>query len=224
MFSFSNDSMNVIKSLCFILLSVFVLLVGLFPVKIFAQEVICNKTLHKNLVLSTPVLFLEYSNSPTSYILLGKTPHSSSQRAGVGFISPYLLQIFGTNFNLSARFHPILGYTYSKRDEGGKLNNVRGWSLDPFGISSTVCLNKSVRLRNTIYGGLSQMSSTFPTDKGRKLNFNFELQSTIEQAIGRNYIISFGGAFHHISNAQTGKQNPGIDSIFLLFRLSYLVD
>ena len=224
MTSFFNISVNVIKSLWFILLTIFVVFVGLFPIKLFAQETISKTTLHKNPVLSTHVLFLEYSHSPTSYILLGKTPYSSSQRAGVGFISPYSLKIFGTNFNLSARLHPIISYTYSKRDEGGRLDNVQGWSLDPLGFSSITHFNKSVKLRSTIYGGLSYMSNIFPTDKGRKLNFNFELQTTIEQALGKNYVVCFGAAYHHISNAQTGKQNPGIDSIYLLLRLSYLIE
>ena len=75
-----------------------------------------------------------------------------------------------------------------------------------------------------MYGGFTIMPYTFPTDKGRRLNFNFELQSTIEQALGKQYVLSFGGAFHHISNAQTGEQNPGIDSIYLLLRLSYLIN
>jgi len=221
---FLNNSVNVIKNLWFILITIIFIFGGLFPIKLFAQETISKTTLHKNPVLSTHVLFLEYSYSPTSYILLGKTPYSSSQRAGIGFISPYSLLIFGTNFNLSVRLHPIISYTYSKRDEGGRLDNVHGWSLDPLGLSSTTHFNKSVKLRNTIYGGLSYMSDIFPTDKGRKLNFNFELQTTIEQALGKNYIVCFGAAYHHISNAQTGKQNPGIDSIYLLLRLSYLTD
>ena len=221
---FLNNSVNVIKNLWFILITIIFIFGGLFPIKLFAQETISKTTLHKNPVLSTHVLFLEYSYSPTSYVLLGKTPYSSSQRAGIGFISPYSLLIFGTNFNLSVRLHPIISYTYSKRDEGGRLDNVHGWSLDPLGLSSTTHFNKSVKLRNTIYGGLSYMSDIFPTDKGRKLNFNFELQTTIEQALGKNYIVCFGAAYHHISNAQTGKQNPGIDSIYLLLRLSYLID
>ena len=203
--------------------SIMFLLLTFKPLLTMAQSDKVNKSINLD-CNSAAQIFMEFSHSPTSFTILGKTPYSSSQRAGIGFISPYSLQIFGTKFNLSTRFHPNIKYIYSKRDEGGRLDNIQGWSLDPLGLSSRVQLNKVTKLRNSIYGGFSYMSKAFPTDKGRKLNFNFELQTTIEQVIGNHYIVSFGGAFHHISNAQTGKQNPGIDSIYLLLRLSYLIE
>ena len=216
--------MHAKKSLHLIALpTVFVVLLGIHSPKISAQEELFKTTLKTYEGSSKSVFFGEYSYSPTSYIFLGKTPYSSSYRTSLGFISAYSYQIFSTRFNYSARLHPILGYTYSKRDEGGKLVNVDGWSLDPLGLSSVIQLNSKATLRNTIYGGFTYMSYTFPTDKGRRLNYNFEIQTTIEQVIAKRCSISFGGGFHHISNAQTGEQNPGIDSIYLLLRLSYLV-
>lgn len=201
-----------------------VVLVGYISTRVYAQETINSSNIAETLRPVNQIFFVGYSHSPTSYIFLGKTPYSSSQRASIGYISAYTVRIFGSYLNFSARIHPISEYTYSKRDAGGSLDTIRGWSLDPLGLSSTVQLNKTTRLRNTVYGGFTIMPYTFPTDKGRRLNFNFELQSTIEQALGKQYVISFGGAFHHISNAQTGEQNPGIDSIYMLLRLSYLID
>ena len=216
--------MHAKKSLHFIVLqTVFVVLFGIFSPKTSAQENLLKTTLNTYEESINNVFFVEYSYSPTSYIFLGKTPYSSSYRTSLGFISTYTFQILSTRFNYSARLHPILGYTYSKRDEGGKLVKVHGWSLDPLGLSSVVQLNRTATLRNTVYSGFTYMSNTFPTDKGRRLNYNFEIQSTIEQVIAERYRVSFGGGFHHISNAQTGEQNPGIDSIYLLLRLSYLL-
>lgn len=201
-----------------------VVLFGYTSTRVNAQKTITRASIAESLEPYTPIFFVGYSHSPTSYIFLGKTPYSSSQRASIGYISPYSVRISGGYLNFSARLHPIVEYRYSKRDAGGSLDTIRGWSLDPFGLSSTVQLNKTTRLRNTVYGGFTIMPYSFPTDKGRRLNFNFELQSTIEQALGKQYVLSFGGAFHHISNAQTGEQNPGIDSIYMLLRLSYLID
>ncbi len=201
-----------------------VVLVGYTSTKADAQETITSSSIAEIQSPKNHIFFVGYSHSPTSYIFLGKTSYSSSQRASIGYISPYTHRISGGFLNFSARLHFIVEYTYSKRDTGGSLDTIRGWSLDPFGLSSTVQLNKKTHLRNTIYGGFTIMPYTFPTDKGRRLNFNFELQSTIEQALGKHYVLSFGGAFHHISNAQTGEQNPGIDSIYILLRLSYLID
>ncbi len=206
-----------IKTIC-------VVLVGYTSTRIDAQETRTNSSIAETLKPENNVFFVEYSHSPTSYIFLGKTPYSSSQRTSIGYITPNTIPFFIGYLNFSARLHPIIEYTYSKRDAGGSLDTIRGWSLDPFGLSSTVQFNKTTHLRNTVYGGFTIMPYTFPTDKGRRLNFNFELQSTIEQAFGKQFVLSFGGALHHISNAQTGKQNPGIDSIYMLLRLSYLVD
>ena len=201
-----------------------VVLVGYISTRVYAQETITSSSIAETLRPVNHVFFVGYSHSPTSYIFLGKTPYSSSQRASFGYITPYTFRISGSYLNFSARLQPNVEYTYSKRDAGGSLDTIRGWSLDPFGLSSTVQLNKTTHLRNTVYGGFTIMPYTFPTDKGRRLNFNFELQSTIEQALGKQYMLSFGGAFHHISNAQTGVQNPGIDSIYMLLRLSYLIE
>ena len=201
-----------------------VVIVGYISNRVYAQETITSSRIVETLRLVNHVFFVGYSHSPTSYIFLGKTPYSSSQRASIGYISPYTIRISGGYLNFSARLHPNVEYTYSKRDAGGSLDTIRGWSLDPFGLSSTVQLNKTTHLRNTVYGGFTIIPYNFPTDKGRRLNFNFEVQSTIEQALGKQYMLSFGGAFHHISNAQTGEQNPGIDSIYMLLRLSYLID
>ena len=206
-----------IRAICLVL-------VGYISNRVYAQETITSSRIVETLRLVNHVFFVGYSHSPTSYIFLGKTPYSSSQRASIGYISPYTIRISGGYLNFSARLHPNVEYTYSKRDAGGSLDTIRGWSLDPFGLSSTVQLNKTTHLRNTVYGGFTIIPYNFPTDKGRRLNFNFELQSTIEQALGKQYMLSFGGAFHHISNAQTGEQNPGIDSIYMLLRLSYLID
>ena len=201
-----------------------VVLVGYTSTKVYAQETITSSSIAETLSPKNHFFFVGYSHSPTSYIFLGKTPYSSSQRVSIGYISPYTVRISGGYLNFSARLHFIVEYNYSKRDAGGSLDTIRGWSLDPFGLSSTVQLNKTTHLRNTVYGGFTIIPYNFPTDKGRRLNFNFELQSTIEQALGKQYMLSFGGAFHHISNAQTGEQNPGIDSIYMLLRLSYLID
>ena len=215
--------MHAKKSLHLIALqTVFVVLLGILSPKISAQEDLFKTTLKTYGGSSKNVFFVEYSYSPTSYIFLGKTPYSSSYRTSLGFISANSFQIFSTRFNYSARLHPILGYTYSKRDEGGKLVNVDSWSLDPLGLSSVIQLNRTATLEIPSMVDL-RISYTFPTDKGRRLNYNFEIQTTIEQVIAKRCYISFGGGFHHISNAQTGEQNPGIDSIYLLLRLSYLV-
>ena len=207
-----------------LIIAICVVIVGYISNRVYAQETITSSRIVETLRLVNHVFFVGYSHSPTSYIFLGKTPYSSSQRASIGYISPYTIRISGGYLNFSARLHPNVEYTYSKRDAGGSLDTIRGWSLDPFGLSSTVQLNKTTHLRNTVYGGFTIIPYNFPTDKGRRLNFNFEVQSTIEQALGKQYMLSFGGAFHHISNAQTGEQNPGIDSIYMLLRLSYLID
>jgi hypothetical protein len=64
------------------------------------------------------------------------------------------------------------------------------------------------------------MQNNFPTDEARRLNYTFDI------TIGCNFktntvgMVSFGYKFHHISNAETGNENPGLDSNFLFLKIS----
>ena len=68
-------------------------------------------------------------------------------------------------------------------------------------------------------GGFALVNQNFPTDKGRKLNFMFDLSTSILTKLANHLSIAVGYKFHHISNANTGSQNPGIDSNFLYFSI-----
>ncbi len=167
-------------------------------------------------------LFVQSQYSPTSYVFLGKTPHSSSYRTTIGFVFLSTYGVFDTHFSYSMRWHPRLAYRYSKRDQGGKLKTVYGWGLDPIGLVKSQPLSSSTHFETALFGGFTYVSHDFPTDMGRRLNFTFEAQLTLKQIIDSKYIISIGTSYHHISNAQTGSENPGIDSLYMIAKLSYL--
>ena len=63
------------------------------------------------------------------------------------------------------------------------------------------------------------MEATFPTDKGRRLNFTFDPSFSIETKLTKSLSFASGYKFHHISNGQTGKENPGLDSNFIFLSL-----
>lgn len=167
-------------------------------------------------------IMVQTQYSPTSYVFLGKTPNSSSHRYSLGMVFSNRMRLFNTDFLYSVRWHPYLSYHYSKRDQGGRLDTVHGWAFDPLGLVKYKSLNKSTYLETAFYGGLAYVSSHFPTDKGRRLNFTFEGQVSLKQVLDSKYILSLGTSYHHISNAQTGKENPGIDSLYLIAKISYL--
>ncbi|HBQ60412.1 MAG TPA: hypothetical protein DD671_12530, partial [Balneolaceae bacterium] len=69
-------------------------------------------------------------------------------------------------------------------------------------------------------GGFIYMESNFPTDQARRFNFTFDVTLGANIPISHFAGISLGYKFHHISNAETGKENPGLDSNFLFLTLS----
>ena len=151
---------------------------------------------------------------------LGKTGHSQTQVIGFGYQRS--LKEYPGNKTLwyTADIIPYLHFNYPKRDEANRMVSRSGFGLSPVGFALTNSEAKgfSPFIRTT--GGIILMEKNFPTDDARKLNFTFDI------TFGGNYrfnsfgMLSFGYKFHHISNAETGDENPGLDSNFLFLKLS----
>ncbi|MEX0844574.1 MAG: acyloxyacyl hydrolase [Balneolaceae bacterium] len=156
----------------------------------------------------------------TSVQFLGKTANSQTQILSFGYqqkIRDYPNQ---KTLWYTADIIPYLHYQYPKRDEGDRFVRRSGFGFSPVGFMLKKSTSNIVTPFFRTSGGIIYMENEFPTDQSRRLNFTFDVTAGGNLHITPNIFISFGYKFHHISNAQTGSENPGLDSNFLFLKLS----
>lgn len=181
----------------------------LTPLSTFAQ-----KALPSN---SESFLRVTSAYSPQSIILLGKTPESQTfaLQLNYGWKSKWSLKSNPILYLVSVT--PYINYDYPKRDEGSKRDVVTGLGVSPIGFEIQKDLIKRLRFIINTSGGFILVDKTFPTDKGRRLNYTFSVSTALIFQTNQTLSFLLGYKFHHISNAQTGSENPGIDSNFIFF-------
>lgn len=158
-----------------------------------------------------------YSNQ--SVILLGKTPNTTTQFYSIG-ISKYI-HSYSPNTYLfyTVDITPYIKYHYPQRDRNELKTTVNGFGISPFGLQLEHLLINRFSFLSGFSGGFAFVDQNFPTQKGRKLNFMFDLSTSILTKVANHLSVALGYKFHHISNANTGSENPGIDSNFLYFSI-----
>jgi hypothetical protein len=183
----------------------FLLVAFLFPEIIVGQETEFKKPKDSQIVLLA-------GYSPISVRLLGKTPDSQTQFSYLGYRKEMDYRILGLKTYYSVGLYPVIKYNYSKRDNNGLKDVSRGVGISPIGFYMTKEIRPGFAWSFSSNGGLIFMDKIFPTDKGKKLNYMFDLNGEFIWALNPNISLSLGYKFHHISNAQTGTENPGLDS------------
>ncbi|MEX0608228.1 MAG: acyloxyacyl hydrolase [Balneolaceae bacterium] len=151
---------------------------------------------------------------------LGKTPDSQTTIFGFGFKKLLKEYPNGNQLYYSADIIPYLQYVYPKRDEAWKRTEVTGWGVSPVGFYLINPTSNYFHPFIEATGGSAYMKHTFPTDMARRLNFTFDVTIGTKVKISGKNILTVGYKFHHISNAETGNENPGLDSNFLFLSFS----
>lgn len=159
-------------------------------------------------------------HSFSSMRFLGKTPDSQTSILGIGM--RYKLRDFdnGDALFYTADIIPYVEYHYPKRDENNRRTTRTGWGLSPVGYQYVAATNHWLFPYVQTTGGFMYMNNEFPTDRARRLNFTFDITIGAHFAISARNTITLGYKFHHISNGQTGIENPGLDSNFLFVLFS----
>lgn len=158
-----------------------------------------------------------YSFSSVKF--LGKTPDSQTRLFTIGYQQRIYRYFPDYSFWYTIDLIPHLHYEYPKRDLGGEFITQSGFGLSPVGFLLTQeSTNFFVPFIKTS-GGIIYMQDEFPTDRSRRLNFTFDITTGANLNLTPNFVLSFGYKFHHISNAQTGNENPGLDSNILFLKL-----
>lgn len=192
---------------------VLILISGFFlPSSVSAQERLKDQ----------PLQFRAWSGySFKSIYFLGKTKNARSFITGIGIRKP--IRKYGNTGLLyyTADIIPYIFYDYPKRDDNDRFVEHSGFGISPGGLLFEKQLNSIFSYQLGISGSFIFMETTFPTDKGRRLNFTFDPSFTIQTKLTNSLSMASGYKFHHISNGQTGKENPGLDSNFLF--LSFIL-
>ncbi|MBO6524298.1 MAG: acyloxyacyl hydrolase [Balneolaceae bacterium] len=148
---------------------------------------------------------------------MGKTPDSQTFALQFNYGWRSKLYLKSTPISYLVNFTPYINYNYPKRDEGSKRDVVIGLGFSPLGFEIQKKLNNKIGLVLNTSGGFILIDKTFPTDKGRRMNYTFSLSPGLIFQTNQTLFFLLGYKFHHISNAQTGSENPGIDSNFIFF-------
>lgn len=158
--------------------------------------------------------------SAQSMQFLGKTRNSQTQILRFGFQKHLKDLNEGISLWYTAGFIPFLHFDYPKRDANDRRTVNSGFGISPVGFMIKNYKSKWLSPFAQTNGGIIYMDDYFPTDKAQRLNFTFDIIIGNIFKLNSFSDISLGYKFHHISNAQTGTQNPGLDSNFLFLTLS----
>lgn len=158
--------------------------------------------------------------SYTSVKLLGKTPDSQTQFFSLGYQQRLHKYFPERPIWYTIDIIPYLHYHYPKRDLQGKFVNRTGFGFSPIGF---LFMQENFSFFTPYLktsGGVILMEDKFPTNRSRRLNFTFDITAGGNLNITSFLALSFGYKFHHISNAETGSENPGLDSNILFLKLT----
>ena len=163
--------------------------------------------------------FLSFSigYSPSSVLFLGKTPDTQTTIVQFNYGRKLEKKFKSLPLYYLVSITPYITFDYPKRDQGGIRDIVTGFGFSPVGFEVRKILKNNLGLSLYTSGGFMLINKRFPTDKGKNLNFTYELSPQIFLALQKSLSFSLAYKFHHISNAQTGSENPGIDSNFIFF-------
>lgn len=120
------------------------------------------------------------------------------------FDEQHLLEYVG-EINMSANYDVQESYQY-------KSGSFKGHGITPVGLQFNFNTKNVVQPFFKSSTGYMYFTEPFPDERGVKFNFTLELGTGLEFVVGQNLSLSVGYKYHHMSNGQIGKINPGVDS------------
>jgi hypothetical protein len=139
-----------------------------------------------------------------------------SARWNVGY-APEVVPLLVVSNNPTYRYEPDGTPTILSRGP------VAGFAVSPIGVEGQRTLASRWRVYGAGAAGCVWFSRETPSAYSRAFNYTFELGGGVEWQYGRQRAVRIGYKFHHLSNAYTAPNNPGLDgAVFLVgFGRSY---
>lgn len=119
---------------------------------------------------------------------------------------------------LNVRFSNLPRTSLVQTDE---TENVYGAGFSPIGLKLYIIAKDGLRVFLNGSGGFLTFVEDVPVPESRKFNFTFEFGGGLQVMTNDHWGANIGYKFHHLSNAQTGRENPGLDANIFYFELSF---
>jgi hypothetical protein len=167
-----------------------------------------------------------YSSIPTQPygMLIGRTEYvlESSKRFALTFymeVIPAIVVGGVPHYHYADLWVPPAGPTVRGKvwDDPGL---VYGFGLTPAGMQAYVRKSDRLSFFLSTSGGAAWFTRDMPVPDARQLNFLVDLGGGIRVANRNGSAFVAGVKFHHMSNANLGRQNPGMDGNLLYAGLS----
>ena len=100
--------------------------------------------------------------------------------------------------------------------DDGRRSSVAGFAVSPIGVEGQLRVARSWRVYVAGAAGAVWFTREVPVAGSRAFNYTFELGGGALWAMSRRDSLRVGYKFHHLSNAYTSPQNPGIDGAVIL--------
>jgi hypothetical protein len=150
--------------------------------------------------------------SPSSTQLLGQSRHRQLELLSI----IYSLKLAATK-SVSLRYRaaavPIALLTQPTEPRWASAGVYYSAGLEPLGLRA------SLRPRGfpaafilSADAGFLCFAESVPSEHARRFNFTFSFGTGVEVSAGRHWALTLGYRWHHLSNAFTAPDNPGIDS------------
>lgn len=111
----------------------------------------------------------------------------------------------------TAEVNLAANYTLSKTARY-RAGSYSGFGITPLGFQFNFNQHSIVQPFLKSSTGFMYFKKPFPDNRGVQFNFTLELGTGIEITVSENISLSVGYKYHHMSNGQLGKINPGVDS------------
>ena len=158
-----------------------------------------------------------YSSIPTRPygMLVGRTEYvlESNSRLALSFymeVMPVIVVADVPRYHFANLWVPPAGPTVR-----GKVWDdpalVYGFGVTPAGMQAYVRTSPRVSLFMSTSGGAAWFTRDMPVPDARRLNFLVDLGGGIRVARQKGSAFIAGVKFHHMSNGNLGRQNPGVD-------------
>ncbi len=98
---------------------------------------------------------------------------------------------------------------------------IHGGGIDPIGFQWNFRRQRAWQPFLNTQGGVLYFTDQIPVPESSRFNFTFSFGAGVQVLRGAR-ALTLGYKFHHISNAQTGHYNPGIDSNLFYVGWSFL--
>jgi hypothetical protein len=111
---------------------------------------------------------------------------------------------------------PLITQTTGKAAPQTPRDNIFGAGASPIGLE--VKIGKSNRAQGFLKsnGGFLYLQRALPGLDSTRFNFTVNLDGGVSLPLSRNNRLRLGYRYHHLSNANRGQHNPGLDSHMII--------